>query len=100
WGDDAADFRPERWEDIPEAVHRLPGVWANLLTFLAGPHNCIGFRFSLAQQKVLLFVLLRAFEFERTVPDGEIQWSSRVLQSPFVRSEREKGSQMPLVVKV
>ncbi|KAJ7453400.1 cytochrome P450 monooxygenase [Mycena latifolia] len=100
WGDDAADFRPERWENIPEAVHGLPGVWANLLTFLAGPHNCIGFRFSLAEQKVLLFVLLRAFKFERAVPDGDIQRSTTALQSPVVRSEREKGSQMPLLVKV
>ncbi|KAJ7453408.1 cytochrome P450 monooxygenase [Mycena latifolia] len=98
WGDDAADFRPERWENIPEAVHGLPGVWANLLTFLAGPHNCIGFRFSLAEQKVLLFVLLRAFKFERAVPDDDIQRSSTALQSPVVRSEREKGSQMPLLV--
>ncbi|KAJ7460161.1 hypothetical protein FB451DRAFT_1181833 [Mycena latifolia] len=64
WGADAAEFRqcfnlksrgsvgrtfsdrPERWEEIPEAVHGLLGVWADPLTFLAGPHNCIGFRFS------------------------------------------------------
>ncbi|KAJ7697452.1 cytochrome P450 monooxygenase [Mycena rosella] len=100
WGADAADFRPERWEHVPEAVHELPGVWANLLTFLAGPHNCIGFRFSLAEQKALLFVLIRAFEFERAVPDQDIQLSSSALQSPFVKSERKKGSQMPLIVKL
>ncbi|KAJ7453487.1 cytochrome P450 monooxygenase [Mycena latifolia] len=100
WGADAGEFRPERWEKIPEAVHGLPGVWANLLTFLAGPHNCIGFRFSLAEQKSLLFVLIRAFEFERAVPDQDIRGSSSPLQSPLVISEREKGSQMPLIVKL
>ncbi|KAJ7473625.1 cytochrome P450 [Mycena galericulata] len=36
WGEDAAEFRPERWEHIPESVAAIPGVWANLLTFLAG----------------------------------------------------------------
>ncbi|KAJ7146652.1 cytochrome P450 [Mycena epipterygia] len=99
WGDDAGEFRPERWEKVPEAVNTIPGVWANLLTFLAGPHNCIGFRFSLAEQKALLFVLIRAFEFDRAVPDGTIGRTSGGLQSSFVLSEREKGSQMPLIVK-
>ncbi|KAJ7145531.1 cytochrome P450 [Mycena epipterygia] len=99
WGDDAGVFRPERWEKVPEAVNAIPGVWANLLTFLAGPHNCIGFRFSLAEQKALLFVLIRAFEFDRAVPDGTMGQTSSALQSPFVVSEREKGSQMPLILK-
>jgi cytochrome P450 len=35
-------------------------VWANLLTFFAGPHNCIGFRFSLAESAefIHLFIIL------------------------------------------
>ncbi|KAF7334442.1 hypothetical protein MVEN_02273700 [Mycena venus] len=65
WGDDAVEFRPERWQQIPKTAEAIPGVWGNMLTFLAGPYNCIGFRFALAEQKVLLFVLIRAFEFER-----------------------------------
>ena len=68
WGGDAAEFklvlflfsffigylsfyfsRPERWENIPNAVSSIPGVWANLLTFIGGPRACIGFRFSLVE---------------------------------------------------
>ncbi|KAJ7835121.1 cytochrome P450 [Mycena olivaceomarginata] len=86
WGEDAAEFRPERWTQLPKAVETIPATWGNMLTFLAGPHNCIGFRFSLAEQKALLFVLIRAR-------------SGSGLQSPYVYSEREKGSQMPLMVK-
>ena len=41
--------RPERWESIPEAAHSIPGVWGNLLTFLGGPHACIGYRFSVVE---------------------------------------------------
>ncbi|KAJ7763218.1 cytochrome P450 [Mycena maculata] len=100
WGVDAAEFRPERWEQVPEAIHSIPGVWANLLTFLAGPYNCIGFRFSLAEQKALLFVLIRAFEFTEAVPRVDIGRSSSALQVPFVFSEMEKGRQMPLLVRV
>ncbi|KAJ7735826.1 cytochrome P450 [Mycena maculata] len=99
WGEDAAEFRPERWEHVPDAVSGIPGVWANLLTFLAGPHNCIGFRFSLVEIKVLLFVLIRAFEFHPAVPKGGIVRTGTVLQRPTALSEADKTSTLPLIVK-
>ncbi|KAJ7183142.1 cytochrome P450 [Mycena filopes] len=99
WGPDAAEWRPERWENVPKAANAVPGVWANLLTFFAGPHNCIGFRFSLVEQKALLFTLIRAFVFEMAVPEGGIGRSSTPLQRPVVLSDQEKTSQMPLIVK-
>ena len=34
----------ERWANIPNAASSVPGVWANILTFIAGPRACIGFR--------------------------------------------------------
>jgi cytochrome P450 len=80
WGEDATEFkcvmkykgaleagtlthffsRPERWEKVPNAASAIPGVWANILTFFAGPHNCIGFRFSLAESAefIHLFIIL------------------------------------------
>ncbi|KAJ7096873.1 cytochrome P450 [Mycena epipterygia] len=99
WGDDAAEFRPERWDDVPAAASAVPGVWAHLFTFLAGPRNCIGFRFALAEMKALLFVLIRALEFEMAVPEGGIGRTSTPVQRPVVLSEMDKGAQMPLVVK-
>ncbi|KAJ7088755.1 cytochrome P450 [Mycena belliarum] len=99
WGPDAAEFRPERWEKVPDAASEIPGVWANLFTFFAGPHNCIGFRFSLVEMKALLFTLIRAFEFEPAVQKGKIAPSASLLQRPVVVGEPEKGSQLPLIVK-
>ncbi|KAJ7762647.1 cytochrome P450 [Mycena metata] len=99
WGEDAEDFRPSRWENIPEAASRIPGVWANLLNFLAGPHNCIGFRFSLVEMKSLLFILLRAFEFEMAVPRSDIALSATPVNRPRVLSEPKMGSQLPLIVR-
>ncbi|KAJ7776946.1 cytochrome P450 [Mycena maculata] len=95
WGDDANIFKPERWDHIPDAVNGVPGVWANLLSFLAGPHNCIGFRFSLVEIKALLFTLIRAFEFK---PAQEIGATSGLLQRPKVLSATDKGSSLPLIV--
>ncbi|KAJ7087972.1 cytochrome P450, partial [Mycena belliarum] len=99
WGPDADEFRPERWEKIPDAAGDIPGVWANLLTFFAGPHNCIGFRFSLVEMKALLFTLVRAFEFEPAVPKGGIGPSPSLLQRPVVLAEPEKSFQLPLILK-
>ena len=41
--------RPERWENLPEAVSAIPGVWGHLLSFIGGPRACIGYRFSLVE---------------------------------------------------
>ncbi|KAJ7888861.1 cytochrome P450 [Mycena olivaceomarginata] len=99
WGEDSTEFKPERWEKLPDAVSEIPGVWANLLTFFAGPHNCIGFRFSLVEMKALLFTLIRAFEFQQTVPKGGIgPFTGGVIQRPTVIGEG-KGSGLPLIVK-
>ncbi|KAJ6467580.1 cytochrome P450 [Mycena vitilis] len=98
WGQDAAEFNPERWEKVPEAASAIPSVWAHQLTFLAGPHNCIGFRFSLVEIKVLLFTLIRAFEFEPALPKGAVgPVLNRILQRPGDLTNAGKG--IPLVVK-
>ncbi|KAJ6453867.1 cytochrome P450 [Mycena vitilis] len=99
WGDDVDLFRPDRWDSVPEAANTIPSVWANLLTFLAGPHNCIGFRFSLVEIKSLLFTLLCEFEFEPAVPEGGIGFSITPVMRPKVLSEPEGGNQLPLIVR-
>ncbi|KAJ7241311.1 cytochrome P450 [Mycena haematopus] len=98
WGEDAGEFRPERWEKIPDSASAIPGVWANLLTFFAGPHNCIGFRFSLVEIKALLFTLIRAFEFEEAVKGGIGRVTIGLLQRPRVLGEGP-SSGLPLIVK-
>ncbi|SJL04938.1 uncharacterized protein ARMOST_08309 [Armillaria ostoyae] len=100
WGDDAAEFRPERWENVPEAVNTIPGVWSNTLSFLGGPRSCIGYRFSIAQMKVILFVLIREFELELAVPCEEIISKSTVVQWPTLKSDSTHGPQMPIFVRV
>ncbi|KAF9803876.1 hypothetical protein IEO21_09549 [Rhodonia placenta] len=99
WGEDAREFRPERWGSVPEAAQQIPGVWSNLMTFIGGPRACIGYRFSLIEMKALIFTLVRAFEFEMAVPVEDITKKIGLVQRPFVRSEMEKGTQMPLVIK-
>ncbi|KZT70529.1 cytochrome P450 [Daedalea quercina L-15889] len=99
WGDDAAEFKPERWEKAPEAVQAIPGIWGNMMTFLGGPRACIGYRFALVEMKALLFTLIRAFVFELALPVEDIIKKTAIVQRPFVRDKVEQGSQLPLVLK-
>ncbi|KAF7971062.1 hypothetical protein HWV62_22113 [Athelia sp. TMB] len=104
WGEDALEFRimirPDRWDSIPEAAQHVPGLWGHQLTFSAGPRACIGYKFSILGTKALLFALVRAFEMELAVPGKDIQGSvGGAVQRPFALSEREKGVQLPLIIK-
>ncbi|KAI0652715.1 cytochrome P450 [Trametes meyenii] len=98
WGEDALEFKPERWNNPPEASSAIPGVWGHLLTFLGGPRACIGYRFSLVEIKALLFTLVRAFEFELGVPPEDICIRTGPVQRPLVRSAPEQGFQLPLLI--
>jgi hypothetical protein len=49
--------------------------------------------------KAILFSLVRAFEFELAVPREDISTKMAIVQRPVVVSEKEKGFQMPLLVK-
>ncbi|KAG8696968.1 hypothetical protein FRC09_008168 [Ceratobasidium sp. 395] len=32
WGEDSTEFRPDRWDNLPEAAKAMPGVWGHLMT--------------------------------------------------------------------
>ncbi|KAI1358808.1 cytochrome P450 52E2 [Xylaria arbuscula] len=54
FGEDAEEFRPERWEDLRVTFEYLP--------FNAGPRICIGQQFALTQMALITFRLLQAFK--------------------------------------
>ena len=49
--------------------------------------------------KALLFMLVRSFEYELAVPVDDIIKRSGIVQRPLLKSQMEKGNQMPLIVK-
>ncbi|KAF9235974.1 cytochrome P450 [Melanogaster broomeanus] len=100
WGPDAHEFKPERWENVPEAVSDIPGVWSHLLSFLGGPRACIGYRFAVVEMKALLFTLVRAFEFELAVPASDIGKHWVIVQRPILRGDPTKKPQLPLLLKL
>ncbi|TFK80502.1 cytochrome P450 [Polyporus arcularius HHB13444] len=91
WGEDALEWRPERWlTELPSQLHdaRIPGVYSNLLTFSGGTRSCIGFKFSQLEMKIVLSVLLTAFKFELT--DKPITWNSSAVYYPTMGEESTK----------
>ncbi|KAI9443955.1 cytochrome P450 [Lactarius indigo] len=99
WGEDANEFRPERWESVPEAAHALPSVYGHLVTFIAGAHSCIGYRFSVVEIKALLFTLVRGFEFELALPAEDIVRRTSIVGRPVVASNPAAGPQLPLLIR-
>ncbi|KAJ7864476.1 cytochrome P450 [Mycena olivaceomarginata] len=98
WGPDSTEFMYVGTLES-EISTPIPGIWGHMLSFLGGPRACIGYRFSLIEMKALLFILVRAFEFELAVPIADIQKKTAIVQRPMVRSEPAAGDQMPLIIK-
>ncbi|WOO78284.1 Cytochrome P450 4F8 [Vanrija pseudolonga] len=99
WGPDATTFNPDR--HATEPTIKTPGIYANLMTFIGGPRNCIGYRFSIAEIKVALFVLLRSFSFE-VLPDMPEQrrMPGIDLRSYSLGQGLPLAPEMPLLVRV
>ncbi|KAL1681398.1 cytochrome P450 [Schizophyllum commune] len=100
WGEDAYEFKPDRFDNLPDTVKSMPGIWGNTLAFSAGPHACIGFRFAIVEMKSLLFFLVRQFEFDLAVPVEDVRIQVSLVQRPALRSEPHVASQLPMLVRV
>ncbi|KIY66077.1 cytochrome P450 [Cylindrobasidium torrendii FP15055 ss-10] len=99
WGEDALEFKPERWEKTPAEVSALPGVWGNIMSFLGGARACIGYRFSLAETKSIIYVLLRSFEFELAIPHDDLVSRASIVQRPYLRSDPGAGAKLPILIR-
>merc|ERR1711972_882665 len=58
WGEDAYEFRPERWEK--GAPHKYA-----FMPFAVGPRACTGREFTLIEQKITFVKLFQHFDFRR-----------------------------------
>ncbi|KAE8978441.1 hypothetical protein PF007_g24487 [Phytophthora fragariae] len=57
WGEDAAEFKPERWIDSHTGKLRVISPY-KFLVFLAGPRSCLGAKLAMLELKVALAAVL------------------------------------------
>ncbi|KAH0494650.1 hypothetical protein TgHK011_008241 [Trichoderma gracile] len=65
WGDDAEEFKVERWENSYSGGAKTSQAF---MTFSSGPRICIGKDFATLSLKVFLTVLIARFRFEEAIP--------------------------------
>ncbi|KAJ7026620.1 cytochrome P450 [Mycena alexandri] len=107
WGPHAKEWKPERWlvgdvhHKVDSSVH-LPGIYAEMMSFLGGKRSCIGYRFAQIEIKILLISLISRFEILPS--EDDVVWNLSQIISASVRimkegvEAEEKG--LPLRVKV
>ncbi|KAJ7792577.1 cytochrome P450 [Mycena olivaceomarginata] len=96
WGEDALEFRPERWTKgkADSVTTKMSGIYGNTMTFIGGGRSCIGFKFAELEMKIVACVLLRAFKF--SAPDPRIRWrKAGVVPAPSV----ENQTRLPVLVE-
>lgn len=70
WGDDADEFKPERF--LPESFAKIHS--RAYLPFLRGARNCIGKKYALNSMKVYLSHFFRNFEVSTTLKMEDIDF--------------------------
>ncbi|KAH9948647.1 cytochrome P450 monooxygenase [Amylocystis lapponica] len=100
WGDDASEWKPERWlSPLPSAVSeaRVPSVYSHTITFLGGQRSCIGVKFAeLEMTKVVLAGLPPSFVFGVEKP---IYWNMAGIRYSTSSKESELP-ELPLQVSL
>ncbi|KAI0720825.1 cytochrome P450 [Cerioporus squamosus] len=99
WGPDAHEWKPERWlGQLPASVAdaHIPNVFANTMTFVAGPRSCIGYNMALTEMRIALAHLVLAFEFAPS--DKEVFWRLGGVVSPSVKGSTSRKPEFPVVM--
>ncbi|XP_021748108.1 cytochrome P450 704C1-like [Chenopodium quinoa] len=76
WGDDAEDFRPERW--LSEDGVFQPESPFKFTAFQAGPRICLGKEFAYRQMKIFSAVLLSSFIFKLSNENSTVNYRTMI----------------------
>ena len=82
WGEDAAEFNPDRWMGPGRANGGGAESNYSFLTFLHGPRSCIGQAFAKAEFSCLLASLVGRFKMELQDPDVSLDISGGITAKP------------------
>ena len=84
WGDDADDFRPERWEGMKSGWHYIP--------FSGGPRICPGQQIALTESAYVLARLVQRF---KTIENRDLEIA--FIEQSRLTTESRNGVQVALI---
>ncbi|KAL9996726.1 putative abieta-7,13-dien-18-ol hydroxylase [Helianthus debilis subsp. tardiflorus] len=97
WGDDALEFKPERWLDQDGCFHQASPF--KFTAFQAGPRTCLGRDFAFRQLKIISSVLLGCFVFKLNNENKVLSYRTSInihVDGPLqVSVSRRSGFQNP-----
>jgi cytochrome P450 len=97
WGEDAGEFKPERWDNLPASVLNAKMPPGHTFAFLSGPRSCIGKQLATMETQIILSHLILNFEFD-IVPEWHFTQRQQVVRRAFVEGQQDEGIRMPLIV--
>jgi cytochrome P450 family 4 len=68
WGEDADEFKPERFQ--PDITRHL----YSYMPFSGGPRICIGYKYAYMSMKITMAFLLRRFVFNTDLKLDDLRW--------------------------
>lgn len=99
WGDDADEFRPERFD--PEAAEKLPpNAWK---PFGNGQRACIGRPFAMQEAVLVVAMMLQRFDLFEADPSYQLKVAETLTLKPhgfFIRAKRRGTSPFALRSRV
>ncbi|WFD30646.1 hypothetical protein MSPP1_001667 [Malassezia sp. CBS 17886] len=97
WGEDADEFRPDRWDNLPGSVTDAKMPPGNTFAFLSGPRSCVGKQLAVLETQVYLAHLVQHFKFD-VVPDWKMVQRQQAVLRGFVEGQKEYGFRVPLIM--
>merc|ERR1711998_259277 len=73
WGEDAAEFRPERWFE-----RQAPPTAYEFVAFNAGPRECLGKRLAQMEMTFFLATFINEFEFRLAVDPSSVKCDNQL----------------------
>ncbi|KAM5536151.1 hypothetical protein V8D89_010250 [Ganoderma adspersum] len=99
WGQDASEWKPERWlSPLPASVSEahIPSVFSNTMTFSSGPRACIGYQLAVTEIRIAIAHLVLAFDFAPS--SKEIEWKWEGITTPTVCGSAAKKPELPMIL--
>lgn len=97
WGEDAQEFNPDRWDNLPSSVINAKLPPGHTFAFLSGPRSCVGKQLAILETQVLIAHLLLNFRFEIT-PGWDLIQLQQIVRRAYVDGQKDLGVRMPLIM--